>query len=358
MRIGLVRRGYSKTGGAESYLKRFASALAEAGHQCVLFGTPEWPRQDWNFGEFKPLPGKSPRQFADALRASQPHQHCDFLFSLERVWECDCFRAGDGVHQAWLERRAKYEPRWKSLFRGFNRKHRELLELERHLLTPNGPTTIIANSNLVREEILRNSSYPAERIHVIYNGLPGLNSSEIRPGLPPELAEIRSRYSYLVLFAGSGWERKGLKFAIEGFQRASIPGSVLLVAGRGNSTPFKRVENVRFLGPVTGMREVLAAADAFILPTLYDPFSNASLEALAAGLPVITSAANGMSEIIRPGVDGEVLQEPSDTREVARALSNWSDSGTRESSRLSRLERAGRFTIEANLAQTLAVLGA
>ena len=270
MKIGLVRRGYSSTGGAESYLKRFADALVGAGHQCVLFGSPQWPANDWSQGEFRPVEGSSPRQFADALRQLQPRSECDYLFSLERVWECDCFRAGDGVHRAWLQRRARYEPRWKSIARGLNSKHRQLLELEAKLLSPEGPAAIIANSNLVKAEILQHSAYPAERIHVIYNGL------SFKAGASHEIASSPARAGeYVVLFAGSGWERKGLKFAIRGFKRANIPGSVLLVAGRGNPRQFEGADNVRFIGPVEDMREVLARADAFILPTLYDPFSNA-----------------------------------------------------------------------------------
>jgi len=364
MRIGLVRRGYSPTGGAENYLKRFATALNQAGHNCVLFGSPQWPAIDWSQGEFQPVPGTSPREFADSLRriqSSPEGPQCDFLFSLERVWKCDCFRAGDGVHRAWLERRARHEPRWKSLFRGFNRKHRELLELESGLLTPEGPRSIIANSNLVKSEILQYSSYPAERIQVIYNGLP----PHWMRGDPATLrAEGRAKLNlseddYVVLFAGSGWERKGLKFALEGFTRANLGNSVLLVAGRGNPRNMggaKRAERVRFLGPVKGLGEILAASDAFILPTLYDPFSNACLEALAMGLPVITTAANGMSEIIRPGLDGEVMEDPSDPLAVAQAIKNWSDKEKREASRLRLMELGAKYTIESNLEQTLKVI--
>lgn len=363
MRVGLVRRGFSKTGGAESYLKRFAAALVEAGHDCILFGSPEWP--SWNYGEFLPVAGRSPREFADSLRQIQlsaDGPRCDYLFSLERVWGCDCFRAGDGVHRAWLERRARYEPGWKSLFRRFNRKHRELLEIESKLLSPDGAKTIIANSKLVKGEILQFTNYPSERIHVVYNGLP----SELLAGDHPTLrAEARtelnlSEADYVVLFAGSGWERKGLKFAIEGFNQANLANSVLLVAGRGNPRSLGisggNSDRVRFLGPVIGLKKVLAASDAFILPTLYDPFSNACLEALAMGLPVITTAANGMSEIIHSGSEGEVLDEPSDVSAIAQAIRNWSEKEKRDAARPHLIELAGNYSIESNLEQTLKVI--
>ena len=74
------------------------------------------------------------------------------------------------------------------------------------------------------------------------------------------------------------------------------------------------------------------------------------------GLPVITTAANGMSEIIRTGIDGEILEEPSDEATVARAIMSWSDREKREAGRQQRLERARAYSIESNLAQTLAVL--
>ena len=361
LRIGLVRRGYSSTGGAENYLKRFASALVGAGHQCVLFSSPQWPAADWDHPKIQAVAGATPREFADSLRKLQPKHACDYLFSLERVWNCDCFRAGDGVHRSWLERRSRYEPPWKSFFRKFNRKHRELLEIEGQLLTPQGPGAIIANSQLVKTEILQYSSFPADRIHVIYNGLPSQLLGENQRALREQArAELNlSEADYAVLFAGSGWERKGLKFAIQGFIRANLPNSVLLIAGRGNPKRVPaagRTDSIRFLGPVNGLKRVLAAADSFILPTLYDPFSNACLEALAMGLPVITTAANGMSEIIRDGIDGEVLHEPSDESAVAQAIANWSDKEKRDGARPRLIELGRKFSIESNLEQTLKII--
>src|SRR5262245_47844613 len=133
MKIGLVRRGYSRTGGAEAYLVRFAAAAAAAGHQVVLFAA-EWPRAEWKLESIK-VPGLSPRQFSQALAALKPRQRCDTLFSLERISACDCYRAGDGVHAAWLDRRARFEPPWKPWLRRFSPKHRQVLALEKELFS-------------------------------------------------------------------------------------------------------------------------------------------------------------------------------------------------------------------------------
>src|SRR5262245_50782276 len=148
MKLGLVRRGYSETGGAEAYLRRFADAAVSAGHECVLF-TADWPRGQWPH-EHVGVKAGAPWRFADALAAVRPRAHCDFLFSFERIWECDAYRAGDGVHAAWLERRAAIEPRWKCWLRVFNRKHPEQLAIERELFRPQNTGVVIANSAMVK----------------------------------------------------------------------------------------------------------------------------------------------------------------------------------------------------------------
>jgi UDP-glucose:(heptosyl)LPS alpha-1,3-glucosyltransferase len=348
MKIGLVRRGYSGTGGAEAYLLRFAEAARAAGHETVIFGSAEWAAADC---EKIIIDGQTPREFADALVAAKPRESCDFLFSLERVWECDAYRAGDGVHASWLERRAKFEQWWKPVFRRFQRKHSELMELERALFT-SGARKIIANSAMVRDEITARFSTPAERIHVVYNGIP--------PFSPRPDARQRGREKlglapdeYVVLFTGSGWERKGLRFAVEALGEAT-----LLVAGAGKKRGIRDVGNrTKFLGPQTReqVNELLAVADTFILPTLYEPFSNACLEALAAGLPVITTTANGFAEIIERNIEGDIV-EPGDISALSQAVDYWSDAQGRTNIRQRLMDKGAHFSIERNLRETLAAI--
>jgi UDP-glucose:(heptosyl)LPS alpha-1,3-glucosyltransferase len=137
---------------------------------------------------------------------------------------------------------------------------------------------------------------------------------------------------------------------------AQLTRATLLVAGRGRSGSLPRSERVSFLGQVKEMPGALAAADAFILPTIYDPFSNACLEALAAGLPVITTAQNGFGEIIDPGVEGEVLDDARDIAALARALEKWSDPERRTAIRARLMEKGARFSIEENVRATLAII--
>ncbi len=104
--IGFVRRGFSSSGGAEAYLKRLAAGVVEKGHQVRLYASKEWPADEWAFGPITRLAAGSATAFADEMEKLAPRSECDVLMSLERIWRCDVYRAGDGVHRAWLERRS------------------------------------------------------------------------------------------------------------------------------------------------------------------------------------------------------------------------------------------------------------
>src|SRR5438046_10718871 len=129
----------------------------------------------------------------------------------------------------------------------------------------------------------------------------------------------------------------------------------LLFAGRGNHRSYKS-NRVQFLGEVLDLARIYAAADIFILPTIYDPFSNACLEALACGLPVITTRSNGFSEIIENGINGSIIDNPADLTGLRDAIRFWSDSSRRDTARAANIARASHFDISKNVERTLEVL--
>ncbi len=354
--IGFVRRGYSASGGAEAYLKRLARGLVQMGHQTLLFSTTDWPKSDWPEGEVRHLRARSPTGFAEELEQLRAQVPMDVLMSLERVCSCDVYRAGDGVHRAWLARRARLEAPWQRVVRRFSRKHEDLLRLEKGLLDDRRAERVIANSQMVKNEIIDLFNYRPDRIEVIRNGLP-LAEFQFDPGIREKTRiDLRLGEDELaLLFVGSGWERKGLRFAIEAVDSMKHRKPRLFVAGRGTSSDFHS-SDTQFLGEVMDVRSLYAAADLFILPTVYDPFSNASLEALASGLPVITTRANGFSEVMEDKIHGSIIDRPDDVKGLRDAIELWSDPTRRSAARSAILSRAGQFDIRKNVEQTIAVL--
>jgi UDP-glucose:(heptosyl)LPS alpha-1,3-glucosyltransferase len=364
LNIVFVRRGYSPTGGAEAYLKRLARGVTKAGHDVQLVSTNDWPDVEWPFGLITHLRSKSPIGFASELERIRTEFRCDVLFSLERVWSCDIYRAGDGVHRAWLDRRQKFELPLKRFVRSLSSKHQDLLRLEQSLFSNGNTKRVIAASQMVKEEIVSFYGYSADKIDIVRNGVP-LEKFRFDPELREKSREALNLKSdqTVVLFAGSGWERKGLLFAIEAAALCRNLKMRLLVAGRGNARPYQskrlgfwREEPAQFLGEVTDMLRVYAAADIFVLPTIYDPFSNACLEALACGLPVITTRSNGFSEIIKDGVHGSIVDDPGDLLALRDAIRLWSDPSRRAAARSTNTQLATRFDISKNIEETLAIL--
>ena len=364
LRIAFVRRGYSRSGGAEAYLKRLAAGIAKAGHEVQLVATNEWPEEQWPFGSIKCLEATTVIGFADQLEQVRPQLQCDVLFSLERVWSCDVYRAGDGVHRAWLARRGKFEIPLKQFVRGASRKHRDLLQLEESLFEKQKAGRVITGSQMVAKEITSFYRYSADKIDVVRNGIP-LDRFRFDPALRQKSrAELKLKQDQIaLLFAGSGWERKGLLFAIEAMALCKNRKMRLLVAGRGETRRYKttrlrfwREDPVQFLGELSDLAPVYAAADIFILPTIYDPFSNACLEALASGLPVITTRFNGFSEILEDNVHGSIVDNPANLVGLRDAIRFWSIPSRRDAARLANIERASQFDISKNVAQTLEVL--
>ena len=221
--------------------------------------------------------------------------------------------------------------RGKGWVRSRQAKHRQLLELEQAVFDPRASRIIIANSRMVarRDHRLLRRFRP-EKIRVIYNGIAPRASW---PESPPQSGARPARPS---AWAGErlGGSLRRLRLGAQGpalchrGNRANARRSSCWWQARANGAACPRSAKTRFLGESRDMESLMEAADAFLLPTLYDPFSNASLEALAAGLPVITTQANGFSEIMRPGRDGEVLATPREG--IAEALQKWRELDTPE----------------------------
>ena len=360
--IGFLRRGYSATGGVEVDLKGLARGLSGKGYRPVLFGTGDWPATEWPGGVVLRCSGRNLSEYAaDAARCrTDSGIRIDLMLSVEKVPGCDIYRTDEGLHAAWLDQRAHYLHPLARIFQRISPRHREKLRLEREIFKAERTLRVISISEKITREISEYYGYPADRITLIRNGV----TLGPLPGLAQKYAARRklgvSDSERIVLFVGTGWERKGLSFAIRAMERLRDPKARLLVAGKGRVRRY-RSPVVRFLGPVKDMESVYAAADLLVVPSLFEPFSLAALEGLGSGLPVITSRAVGASEIMKPGVHGEILATPSDISVLTGAIHKWlsltNDPQKAAEIRSECASLAAEYSLERNLRETLAVIG-
>lgn len=305
--LWLLRRRYTAAGGGERFAARLARALSLRGWR-VRIVAEDWPEAGDGHSTVVHVPTDSPAAFARHWSTHLAPSAEGVVFSLERTARQHLYRAGDGVHAAWLERRAPSRPSLGRLFAPLNPKHRAVLRLERATFDPAHTGRIVANSPMVRDEILARFDYPADRIEVIP---PGVDLDMYVPCRDAGRREaLRARFgvprdAIAWAFVGSGFERKGLAAAIRIAAAQKIQKIWLLVLGRGRAGPARRLaertglgSRLVFLPTNTPALDAYHAADAFILPTIYDPCSNATLEAAACGLPVITTPGNGAAAFI------------------------------------------------------------
>ena len=332
MRLGLVRMHYHPGGGAERTLELLARGLLERGHQ-VLVVTCSWQGQPPSGLEVALVdPGRGgggarALGFAAAARRRMQAWRPHTWLSLDKVPGSPLYRAGDGCHAAWLERRSRLAPAWKRLGLRLDPKHRRWLKLERRTLEAPELRLVLANSRLVARELERLYGLGPDKVRLVRNGVDEKALEAARPERVRR--EVRRELGLghdqpVLLFLGSGFERKGLAFAIAAL--VHLPGVVLLVAGKDRTRAYRARavragvgERVRFLGLRPDAPRLISACDALVLPTIYDPCANACLEALYLGRPVVTTRADGAAELVQPGVSGQVVDDPSDTRTLAAA---------------------------------------
>ena len=369
MKIAVIRQKYVNYGGAEQFVSEYTTHLANAGHNIHIFAN-QWTPSNHPYIRVHPVRAIKLNSFfrtlsfaSFALRAVRTESF-DIVQSHERIWCQDVYRAGDGCHREWLERRANYLPSIKKLSFRFNLFHQLVLKMEKEIFESGQCKKIIAISEMVKRDILKHYQLPEDRIKVVYNGV---QLDRFHPNNKHRFRnEVRKRFGVsddevMALFVGSGFERKGLKYLLKALPYLEQKNWRLVLLGKGNwgrFLSFVSEENRRkiiHLDPIDDIETLYASADLFVLPSIYEPFGNANLEALASGLPIITSRNCGVAEIITPKKEGIILEEPSDAKAIAKAINYLMDSKIREPMAQSARLLAEKFTQERNAAEMLKI---
>ena len=160
------------------------------------------------------------------------------------------------------------------------------------------------------------------------------------------------------------FERKGLAQAIEALgklQHHAAPNR-LVVVGEDYKAKYELMAkehrvDAQFIGAVPDPRPYYRAADFFILPTRHDPCSLVVLEALAMGVPVISTRRNGATEIMTDGLHGHVIDDPNDVEALANAIRDVISPQRRAAMREACLALRPLLSNEAHLAQLEDIYG-
>lgn len=371
MKIAIVRKKYNPFGGAERYLNLLSAHLVREGHEVHVFAN-QWPTTENNGVIFHRIPmigGLSLLKvwsFAIAAWVVLRRFDADIIFSNERLFSQDILRTSDGVHRTWLRIRMKHSSLVRKLSFIINPLHLSVRFLDWYIFNRRAFKKIIAPSEFIKRDILKEyKQVHPEDIRVIYNGVDldrfrPENKSKYRDMTCKELGI--TKYDMLLLFIGTGFERKGLRYAIESLQY--LPANTFLaVIGKGRTLFYKTLakemgvqERVKFLGPVEGVERYYAAADLLVAPALYEPMANVILEALAAGIPVVTSRDCGNAEVVTEGDDGWIVNDPADPREISlRIKTAMEKAGDQEMERRTR-KKAEQFTIQRTIGEIMEIL--
>jgi len=367
LNIALIRQRYTDFGGAERFVARAMAVMQEKGLKLTIV-TRQWHPDSKNPSLLcNPFYlGSIWRDwgFARCVCAALKTRNFDLVQSHERIACCDIYRAGDGVHREWLKQRRRSMNFVSRLGMALNPYHHYVLAAEKKLFQSPQLKGVVCNSNMVKEEIRHYFAIPEDKLHVIYSGI---DMKIFHPGLKIQYREeIRARHNIpldapLFLFVGSGFERKGLRSLLLAMSELPKTSHLLVVGKDKKEKTYHRLTRnmglngrVHFTGGQRDTKPFYGAADAFVLPTLYDPFPNTVLEAFACGLPVVTSTKSGAAELIRNGENGYVC-EALDVNQLAAAMGKLLSPSRRKKIGAAALETVEPLTLD-NMSMKLSSL--
>ncbi|TIN45947.1 MAG: glycosyltransferase family 4 protein [Mesorhizobium sp.] len=309
--ILFVRQRYAPFGGGEIMLENIMAAFA-ARQRPVAVLSGDWPRHEGI--EFIQCAGRRfPRylratSFARAACSKIAEMPPALVQSNDRLPCCDVFRAGEGVHAAYLAERRRFETRLGRAAMALSPFHRQTLRLERATYASPRLKAVIAISKMVAEDVVRHYDCPAERVHHIPNGV---DLDLFNPKLRQQhRAVVRSRLGVnddrpVVLFVGSGFARKGLLALMKSVAIIDGEPELWVIGHDSRADAFKQAGDrlglgarLRMLGPQKDTLPWYGAADIAVLPSIYDPFGTVVIEAMASGLPAVVSTGCGARELV------------------------------------------------------------
>ncbi len=375
MHVALVHLRHARSGGTEGYLNQLAAYLLDHGHEVTVVcrsHAPD-PATGLRFVVLRaPVPGKLARVwgFARDVERHLASASYDVVLGLGWTWSQHVIRLGGGclgTHR--LLALDNGLPPSSGLPR-LHLKIRLAEAIERRALAPGRYEHVIVNSEMVRRDAMRRYAIEPERISVVYNGV---DLERFDRGRHAEAAATLRRdlgvapAAPLIAFVASSYDRKGLDTllaALPDVLAAQSETTLLVVGNDSRQHTYERLAHrlgiadaCRFAGGRSDVATCLAAADLFALPTRYDPFANVTLEALASGVPVLTTPTNGASEIVDDGTHGAIVADRN-PGSWTRALVAWVRRCRDDATRAACRARAERHPAARAAYESIAILEA
>ena len=379
LRIAIVLERFLPSTGGQNYFSGLVRELAKKGHDVHVFAT-EIEETPGPYYTVHLIPAfrhpRSLRLISFVLNSARVIDHYDFdiIHEVMESLTMNVFNPHSGVEKAYLKQEfASINNQMYYLIRLVKRylslRHYLALWIQKKQFQMRRAKKIIAISTMVKNDIIQYYNVPEEKIEVVFNCV---DTKRFHPSNREIYRKsVRTLLKFddnvvILLFAGHNYRLKGLESLLGALSalKARVPhGSVhLLITGRGQIARYKRIARklgvldlTTFLGPVKEIEQYYGASDIYVHPTFYDSCSLTVLEALASGIPVITTRFNGAADVIISDEGGKVLDDPKDVRTLAEAIAIFLDTERREKARVITRQWVEKYTPEYNAEKTLEV---
>ncbi|MBY0522341.1 MAG: glycosyltransferase family 4 protein [Gemmataceae bacterium] len=364
-------------GGCETYIADLARRLVQDRHEVHLFASA-WDETALPESlQYHRLPRpRGPRcwrpwSFAASCKAALLEFPTLVSLGFNKTWGQDVLYPQGGLHVASAEHNLRKfrNPLVRGaagLLKKLDVAHWSYSLLERRQYLGARQPLIVVNSEMVRGHFRKHYHVDPDDVHVLHSAIDP--ERFIEPDRLRRRLEWREHWNIapdeaVALFVAMNYQLKGLEpLLYAAHHLARRERFRLLIAGHPKTSGYERLarqlgvaDRVCFIGPNRDMQNCYFASDFLVHPTFYDPCSLVVLEALACGLPVITSAFNGASELLDPPHEGYVIDNPHDHTQLAWCMAQLLNPARRAACAQAARKTAARWTFDDHYRQLLPI---
>jgi UDP-glucose:(heptosyl)LPS alpha-1,3-glucosyltransferase len=338
MRITLVFPSCTRSGGVERVVWEAARFLA-ARHEVTVVSTVA---QDLPPGVVHVPVSESPGLFAPfRFRRAAARAMASVASDVVVAYGVECPPADvyviGSVHLSWLRVAGPVDVHGRKISgkcRFLMPRHLISLSLERSYFERAKGSFLVPCAEQVAKDLVQLYGMVDSSSNIVHNGF---SPEEFSPERCHQLrSTVRGELGFteddlVLIMVANEWQRKGLSTLLDAMELLGEQAVHLVLIGRASPDRLLASRRsglqafVHYLGPSNDVGRVHAAADVFVMPTQYEAFCLSIIEALASGLPVITTNVPGAADAIVPGVNGLLLDNPFDAHALSILITQAMD---------------------------------